>query len=310
MIPQKLQEYCTLQFRLINRHLSDFGLHPVAGYLLLSFIFISCSLYLFYSIEYAPFIYAFVGLSLTAIPAEMNRVSFLKTLFSFKDYSAVRMIENVMLVLPFFIFLCVKAEWLVGLALLTGSVLLSFLRMNNSFALTLPTPFYKYPFEYTLGFRQLYFLILFAYFLTTMAVVHSNVNLGIFSLLLILLTCLTFYTTPENDFYVWIHSMSPAQFIRHKILISFVYSTILCLPIIITFVINSPVHLKYVAVIYLIGQLYITATLLGKYAFFPSALNLPQLIVMGFSFVFPPLLLLIIPYFYRRSIQQLKPILE
>lgn len=305
-----MRDYFALQFRLINRHLTDFGLHPVAGYLLLSFLFTCCSWYLFYSIEYAPYIYAFVGLSLTALPAEMNRDRFLKTLLSGKDYIAVRMIENIILVLPFFIFLCIKAEWLVGMALLIGSPLLSFMRMNHSFSITLPTPFYKYPFEYTVGFRQIYFLILFAYFLTTMAVVHSNVNLGIFSLLLILLACLPFYTSPENDFYVWIHSMTPAQFIRHKIFISIIYSTILCLPIIITLLINSPSHLKFIAVVYVIGQLYITATLLGKYAFFPSALNLPQLIVMGFSFVFPPLLLLIIPYFYRRSIQQLKPILE
>jgi hypothetical protein len=50
--------------------------------------------------------------------------------------------------------------------------------------------------------------------------------------------------------------------------------------------------------------------LLGKYAFFPTTMNLPQGLLMAFSFLFPPMLLFLLPYFYRRCIHQLNPILE
>jgi hypothetical protein len=41
-------------------------------------------------------------------------------------------------------------------------------------------PFYKYPFEFTVGFRTNYFMFFITYFLAIMAIHVDNFNLGIF----------------------------------------------------------------------------------------------------------------------------------
>jgi hypothetical protein len=230
--------------------------------------------------------------------------------FSKPDFHKIRLLENMIWIVPFFIFLCFKNEWMTGLVLLTCGALLSFIHFDFTVNRSIPTPFYKYPFEYTVGFRSGFILFFFSYFLTVMAVIHGNPNLAIFSMAFILLSCIPFFTNPESSYYVWIYAMRPARFIQHKIGISILYSTLLCLPVIGGMLYFFFDHLKYVLIVYVLGQLYIIAMLLGKYAFFPEKVNLPQMIIMGISLLFPPLLLFIIPYFYLKSQKQLKAILE
>ena len=48
----------------------------------------------------------------------------------------------------------------------------------------------------------------------------------------------------------------------------------------------------------------------AKYSTFVSEINLPEGIIIAFAISFPPLILLIIPYFYTKSIQNLRLILN
>jgi predicted transglutaminase-like protease len=58
------------------------------------------------------------------------------------------------------------------------------------------------------------------------------------------------------------------------------------------------------------GYLYLAMIFLAKYAAYPNEINLAQAIIIALTFVFPPLLLAIIPFFAFQSIHRLNGILR
>jgi hypothetical protein len=53
----------------------------------------------------------------------------------------------------------------------------------------------------------------------------------------------------------------------------------------------------------------LTTIILAKYAAFPHQVNLPQFVILAVSVWFPPLLIAVIPFFYRQSVKRLNEIL-
>ncbi len=190
-----------------------------------------------------------------------------------------------------------------------GAAILAFLQFKLATNFTLPTPFYRWPFEFATGFRKTFYLHLFAYFLMLMSVLVDNFNLGIFSLLLVLVVCLTYYSELEADYYVWINAQKPKGFLGHKIKTALIYSSILSLPIIVALCGFYPHYAHIILGFQLLGYSYLTAFILAKYSAFPHQMGLPQSIVLAICFTMPPLLLLVIPIFYRQSTNKLNRIL-
>jgi hypothetical protein len=85
---------------------------------------------------------------------------------------------------------------------------------------------------------------------------------------------------------------------------------LICIPFAIVVLFFFKDQTGYLALVCGLGMIYLITTVLGKYAFFPAPMNLPQGLLMAFSFWFPPLLLFLIPYFYLLSVKKLKPVLE
>jgi hypothetical protein len=305
-----MRDYLALQFKLVNRHLSDFGIQPALGYLLMAIIFSGFTAYLFYVSSFAAYVYALLALGFSSLLSEAGRTGFLKQHFSQRQFLIIRCVENITVVLPFIIGLLFYHEWLLALGLLFISAALSYTSIERNLNIVVPTPFYKYPFEFTTGFRKNYPVIFLAGFLMVMAVLYSNANLGLFAVALVLLVCLMFYMQSETVYLVWIHALSPTQFLLHKVSLALLYATLLCLPFAAVILIFFMGHAGYLALIYLLGMIYLATTVLGKYAFFPAPMNVPQGLLMAFSFWFPPMLLFLLPYFYKRSVRQLKPVLQ
>ena len=59
-----------------------------------------------------------------------------------------------------------------------------------------------------------------------------------------------------------------------------------------------------------LGVVLIIISILGKYSNFPSSSNPVQMFSIIFSISFPPILILVIPFLYTKSIKNLKYILE
>jgi len=93
---------------MFNRKLVEFGLHPSLGYLLMIVIFIVLSLILFKKITSASYVYLVLALSTVTTLSEGFRTDFLKSIFSNKEYLKIRCFENIIIAIPFVIFLLFK----------------------------------------------------------------------------------------------------------------------------------------------------------------------------------------------------------
>ena len=295
---------------MLNRQITEWGIEPVIGYLVGIFAFIGISIKLFEKTQFAEYIYIALALSLVIKLNEINRNDFLKLCYSKTEYFKIRIVENLIVSIVFITFLLFQEKYLSSTLLFISASLFSLIDFKNKSSFTLPTPFYKYPFEFAVGFRSYYFIYFFAYFLTFMSISVDNFNLWIFSLILTLLSCLNYYTNSEDEFYVWVFSLTPKEFIRYKLKNIIQYSTILCLPIIISLSLFFYTKIDVIIGFLFLGYLFIFTTMLAKYSVFPEKLNIRFTIVLALTIWLPPLLLLIIPYLYIQSTKKLKEILQ
>lgn len=302
-------DYFSLQFRIFNRQLDEFGIRPVWGYLSGVVLFVGLTAYLWFSTSYAPYIYAVFGLSLTTLTADPGKITFILQHFSKSDLVRIRALENLLTVIPFITGLLVYGEWNMAIVTLIGAMLLSFTSARPGISVVIPTPFSRTPFEFPVGFRDYLLALVFAAFLLMMAVIYSNANLGLFACAVVFLICMSFYRRSEPTYLVWIYNRQPGAFLFHKIRNAVVSAVLLLFPYVGVMLLVFPSYAWYVLFVIVLGSLYLVTAIIGKYAFYPSSMNVPQGIVMMMSFGFPPLLIVLIPYFYRQSLRRLQPIL-
>ncbi len=169
-----MKYYFTLQFKMLNRHLIQLGVSPLPGYLLSVVTFIAASIYLFYKIKLAVYVYVFFAFVSMMSLNKNERNYFLKFCFSKTLYYKIRITENLLLALPFVLFLLYKEFFLHVLMLLLLSPVATLVNFGGKFSAVMPTPFYKTPFEFLTGFRKM-FLVLFAnYALTIISIAVKN----------------------------------------------------------------------------------------------------------------------------------------
>lgn len=302
--------YFKLQYKMLNRHIFDFGIAPIIAYILVFLLFIIISLFLFIKTEFAEYIFAFISISLIAKLSEVNRNEFLKSCFLSVKYLKIRLIENTLIVIPFFLLLWYQNKLLTAFFLLFFSSVLSFITFKNKLNFTIPTPFFKYPFEFITGFRKSFYLFIIAYFLSYKSITVDNFNLGLFSLFLVFFNSLSYYFNLESKFYVWIFSLSPKKFLLRKIKTAILYSTALSLPISIMMSIFFFDKILILLAFQLLAYIYLLTVLLAKYSNYPEKISLFLTFFIVFAFAFPPLILVAIPYFYKKSSKNLTLILK
>ena len=290
-----MKEYFLLQYKLVNRRIKDFVPYPIIGYILLVALFVILSSYLFYKTQFAAYLLIFCSFSFTAKLSGTKRNDFLRACFG-KRASVIRIMENLILSIPFIAFLAYKQSYLPIAILLSLSIIMALSNFKTSFNLTIPTPFYKKPFEFSVGFRNTFYLFLLSYGLAIIAVFVDNFNLGIFSLLLIFLTTYYYYLKPENEYYVWIYALSPAAFLYQKIRTG------------LAFCYNNNIFL--LLAFFILGLIFLSTIVLMKYSTYPNEIGLIQAILIALTFTFPPLLIIAIPIFFRQSIKQLSKYLR
>lgn len=165
-----IKQYLTLQLNMGKRRLADFGIDPLAGILILAVAFTVLSVYLFSRIAFAGYAYVLVALLLIMPYAERNRNDFLKFTFAKQQYLLVRLAENIITVLPFLLFLCVKQQYYPALILLVLAAVSVFAAGGNNISWVMPTPFYKRPFEFITGFRRSCVGFIMAYVLAVISI--------------------------------------------------------------------------------------------------------------------------------------------
>jgi len=305
-----MKEYFQLQFKMLNRRMVNFGLPFLIGYTLIPFIFILLSNYIFEKTEFANYIYGLLALSFVSKLSEPKRNDFLKFIFNKNQYRNLRLVENIIYCMPFTLFLVYKKQFISLIILNLSVIIITLFNFSSNVNVTVPTPFSKKPFEFTVGFRKTYFIFPTAYFLTYISVAVDNFNLGIFAMLLIGITCFSYYSKIENDYFVWNYNLSSKEFLLEKTKTCLIYFSLLCLPIIITLGIFFFNQIDILIVFILLCYAYLIIIIFAKYSSFPNEMNMSQGILIATSFMFPPILIIFIPLFYSQSIKKLNTILN
>lgn len=305
-----MKHYFSLQYQMTNRKFSESGLHPAVGYFLGFACFIALSELLFYKTQFASYVLLLGALSIFIQSAEITRNEFLAITFGNKKTRSIRIIENTLISLPFSILLSFHGHFIEAIAVvILGSTLACF-TFKSTFTYTIPTPFYKQPFEFTVGFRRTLFILPLSYVLAVIAISVDNFNLGIFSLLLMFMIAMTYYSAPENEYFVWSHSLNPKQFLFSKISTGTKYVSLLIFPIIVILCCFYPMNFHLILLFTFIGYAFLWTIILAKYAAYPDEMGIKEGILIAFCTPVPPLLILLMPYFYSKSVQTLNTFLN
>ncbi|HEX7755534.1 MAG TPA: hypothetical protein VF421_09330 [Niabella sp.] len=300
-----MHPYFQLQLKLISRQFKDFGLQPAWGWLLGLLIFAGASWWLFSKTAYAPYLYSFFAFIYLLKLSERKRINFLKITFPLNTYRKIRLAENGMAALPFIIFLLVKQYYIMALAVLALGFLTSFFEHSIGFYRTIPTPFGKKPFEFLVGFRTCLLLILGLYLLTGIAIAVNNFNLGLVTFAALLLLLTSFYSQPEQLFYLWNDTRSPKAFLIGKIQTGMLHSSFLSLLPLLALLIVFPQKWWLLLAIQLLAYFYSALLILIKYTSYPGEISLVQLLTFSACIGFPPLLPGVIPFYYSRAVNNL-----
>lgn len=305
-----IKDYFKLQLLMTNRKIKEAGLDPVFGYVLGLAFFFLLSAYAFQNTRYASYLLILTCLTFQFRLSETNRTDFLRSTFGDQNKRYIRIIENLIVCLPFVCILAYHSFVLEGGCLFLGSIVLALGSFHSRLNLTIPTPFSKRPFEFSTGFRKTYLLLLLAYALTVVAIAVGNLNLGMFALSLIFLTAATYFSKPEQAYYVWIHAATPRVFLKDKLRNAFTNVTFLASPILIGLLLFYWEDFELILAVFLMGLLLLGTVILAKYAAYPAEMGLPEGFLIALGLCFPPLVLAIIPFFYSKSIGKLKKILN
>lgn len=305
-----MKDYFSLQLVMTNRKIKEAGINPFLGHLLVLLAFILLSEYIYQKTDFAKYVVILICLGLQFKLSEKDRTDFLISTFGDKTKKKIRILENLFVCVPFVSILIYKYNFLEAGILFVLSIILALISFQTNFNFTIPTPFSKRPFEFSVGFRRTFLIFPIAYALTVIAINVGNLNLGIFSMLLIFLTTLSFYTKPEHEYYVWIHAETPKSFLKDKIIVATKFVTLLVAPILLSLLIFYPTEFGMILLFFLIGILFLWTIIFAKYSAYPDEMNLPEGVIIAVSIFFPPILLFIIPFFYSKSINKLKTILN
>jgi len=301
--------YFLIQFKRFYRKLSEMGLSPILGILLLVVSFIGGSVYLFQKTEFAAYIYTFIALTILGPLGEKQKNNFLKLCYPRIGYYKIRLLENLLILTPFILFLLIHQNYLISFVLIFLSSMMAFIPLHNKWSLRIPSPYSKYPFEFSMGFRKLFLMYPALFFLVYKSIEVGNFNLGIFSIGITIILQMSYYFKPEKTYYVWIYAASPSLFLWKKIKGGLLFSSLSLLPILLLIGFTFQEQYLIILGIFFMNALLIATIILAKYSAFPNEMSLPQWVLFGFSIWFPPILIIAIIYFYKQSIKKLKPIL-
>ena len=305
-----MKEYFKLQYKITNRRFKDSGFEPLLAYIILTLAFIGLSVYLFYKTEFAEYIYSLCSLTLISKFSEIKRTEFLRLCFGDKKLKKIRITENLIITLPFFIFLIYKQLFFSAFILIILTIIFALASFRTNLNFTIPTPFTKKPFEFTTGFRNTFYLILAAYILTSIAVSANNFNLGIFAMLFVFAITLSYYTKPETVYYVWVYNLNAKFFLFNKIKTAMLFSFYLTFPIALVLGIFFHQNINVLLLFFLIGWAFLVCMIVSKYSAYPDELNIMQGILLAICIWFPPLLIVLIPYLFRKSEIRLSSLLK
>jgi len=292
---------------LLERQLAIWRLAPWLIYGLVPVVFFLLCLMLVERSEHLSWAIVAMGLSAVSRLSGQARNDFLRGLFRGGEYRRIRLAENGLLLLPFVVFLLVKGFWAQTLVL--GIVGMSSVWWIARFARALPPPFSRRPFEFTVGFRRYWWLLLIAGVLLYQGVRVMNFELSMFAAVLVMLAGSMFLSPLEPGEFVSVHTLTPKAFLHGKVRLLCGQLFLLVLPFLLTVAAVFPGYWLTILIIVVYGYVFFLLNLVIKYAIFPKVAHVGHAIIITFGMIFLPFGLYQIYLFYRRALVRLEILL-
>lgn len=306
----------TLEYKRLRRQIDELGFHPTLVFLFFGLLIASLIFYVRIMTEKPPVLVSLAGAASVSLVFRQKRTSFYGAIYTRKELIKTQSAEALLAAFPFFLIL-LSSGFFMQTFLLFGVVILSpFLFMMSQRTSTtlqmppVPTPFKKHPFEFIQGFRTIWPLYLVVFFVIYKAVEVDNFNLGLVSFLIALITMAFFFTKPEPISFVTIYVQNAKGFLWQKMKLAARNMLLLSLPFIILLLGFFPDEILLVTMSMVFGLLFTLTSLLGKYAYFPIEMNVIQSIALGLCLMIPPLVIAVIPVFYKKALANLNPLLS
>lgn len=299
--------YFKLQYRIFRRSMEESGMPFIVGLvlllaLLLAFYHVVMLRYVLVSQVLVPYL----SLSLLFFFSDKQRVDFLRTAFSKKQFYRLRLLENIVTVLPLVLLACAAGYWLSAVLSLLFVWPFTFFKPIGRWKGALPTPFRRYPFEFIIFFRKRLWLLLLMAALLSIAIYVDNVNLslGVFAAV-----CLTIvgevYHVIEPEIILWNFNKRPGNFLKQRFYRGLLQFVVLLLPYVLALVLFFSAQLIWIALGVFMGSGLLLMLLLMKYAIYPRQAGLPEMVAM-FIALTPVGFLVLIYYYFRKAKRNLE----
>lgn len=256
--------------------------------------------------DYAPYAISYLGFSVLFSTGNRNRIHFLKTLFPSEQYLKVKLVEQSIVFTPLWTLCVLNGFWWTSLLLLLLFVLSFFRQGTEIFNRSMPTPFTRYPFEFIVVFRKMWFLYLLLYLIAIIGIWVSNYTLSLVMLALIYLTSMQAYDTIEPEEIVWNYNIGIQKFLFHKIKRGVWQITLLTFPLLIALCTFFWDQSLWIVLIWSSANLLLILLVLIKYAIYPRRINVMDSLVITFVAVLPFFIPFLYFYYYRKACEKLK----
>ncbi|WNB18605.1 hypothetical protein QYS47_30745 [Marivirga arenosa] len=305
-----LKVYFKIQLKILSRYITDAGINKYLGWALIFIAFVFFSNYTLSENNNLHFIYILVPIFLIAKIASKRRLGFLEFCFPPKKFYKIRLIESLILSLPFAVFLLYYSYPQLALILFILSFLLAFYKRGFSFNIVVPTPFGKYPYEFIIGFRKTFPLILASYFLVAISIMYANFHLALFVIFIQFILSAGYFMHQDLLGYVWVYKHRSHLFLLKKIKLAFVQHFVLYGAELVLFFYFFSDKILLMLIFYFLGALFLSGAILLKYSAFPERIGVKESMLVALAVYFPPLLIALIPYFYVQSVKSLAKYLD
>lgn len=312
--------YISLRLKQFARFFSFNGIHPFIGMIILFLLFTIVSVAIFQKLPYAVWVYLVLALfSLLELqPPMMNAM--LRHQVRPGTFFKAKLLENILIVIPFVVFLGCKMQWGAAALLLLIVVPYSYYSFSLPKAKlrALPSPFPAHAFEYHNMFRMVMPVYVIYLLLLVVGVISGNFYVMLVPFFLLLFVMQMAYGLPEDVSYIWLYRCTAARFLQKKLLVLLLSYSCTFLPFLLTALIFYTSSFGIAVLCFITGLIALTGALFIKYQFYPSVLvtQITQLIFFGFAvsaIASPPvfiIILLFIAFSYARAKRNLKSILQ
>jgi len=296
--------YYTVQWRRIQRWFSEIGVSSVIGIPLLLIAVAVSIAYVNSKTMYAPYILliAYGAIVHWAITRQVDPFS---SVIPRKKILLIKTGIAIACMIPFVINYVYTQQYLYILALPFIALALSMVRVQHTSVWDIWTPFKKIPFESIIFFRRFVLFFPIAGYVLFQAIQVENYNLAAACIFFLSMFYISVIALTEEEYYVWIYNKTPNAFLLHKLKHLTVSYYALCAPFLVftIYFFMSTWHMSVILTIVL--WLYLTLILFLKYTVFPKTINVLEVLILSACVLIPPLLLLAVPWSFRKATRTL-----